>query len=241
MMDYLNLLRGEDLVINDKLKVKHPTLEDIKNYGENLYFGFVSLFCTKPYDLMVELDDSGFDYVDLTNYDVFLMLYQTGDYKECMKIFLGDYDFKLYQDKNQQFFLYDEDKDVGIDNIVYEQISKFIKQMNIISDKTEFNPANKGARKFLIKNERRKRKRQKNKNNTENTSHLTNQISALVWGNTSGYNYNNIWNLYAYQFFDGLRRLQKIKDYNNIMNGVYTGNIDSKNLNQEEIHWLSKN
>jgi len=241
MVDESKLLVGGYLAVNNKLKIIHPTLREIIDFGEDRYFNAINLFTLKPYDLMVQLDDMGIDYIELSNYDLFILLWQSQQYQDGLNWLMNDiFDFKLYKDNvNNMYLLYDENKDVKIDIVTYALISEFIKKINMVSDKTQFNPANKGARKFIIDNERRKQKRnQKKKEQYE--SQLSNLISALVWGNTSGINYNNVLDLYAYQFFNGISRLQKVKEYNNLMNGYYTGTIDLKNTSQEEINWLSK-
>lgn len=240
-MDEAMLLAGGYLVTDNKIKVKHPTIREVVEFGEFDYFNTINLFTLKPYDLMVQLDDMGIDYVDLSNYDLFILLYQSSNNKHGLNWLLDyDYDFKLYKDNSTGLYLlYDKSTNKSIDIVVYSQISDYIKKVNMISNKTTFNPANKRARKFIIDNERRKQKRlQKRLNQTE--SQITNLVSALVWGNTSGINYSNIWDLYIYQFFDGVSRLQKIKEYTNIMQGYYAGTIDLKNINTEEVNWLTK-
>jgi len=236
-MDESKLISGGYLITDNKIKVKHPKIIDIIEYGEYNYFNLVSLFTAKPYDFMVQLDDMGIDYVDMSNFDLFITRWSSDyDYnKDLNWLCDSNYYFQAYQ-YDEKTFLYDKDNDIYIDVFIFEQIAQYLKKINMIPEQTQYNPANKGARKFVIDHERRKQKRQQ-KLNKKQESYLANLISSLVWANTSGINYENILNLYAYQFFNGVSRLQKVKEYHNLMQGYYTGNIDLKN--QDDIHWLS--
>ena len=94
MIEEIKLLRGDSYKINDKLTIKHPTIKEIVEYGEENYFRLINLFCLKPYDLIVQLYDAGVDYADMTNYDLFLLLYIIDFYKEDIKWLIGDYEFE---------------------------------------------------------------------------------------------------------------------------------------------------
>jgi hypothetical protein len=237
MIDDLSLLKGLGFKLNDKITLKHPTLNDIIEFGEENYFRIVHLFCTQPHDAMVFLDDIGVDYEQIDAYDLFIMMFQSYNYSNELKWFMGIDDFLLCQNnQNQMLCLYNKQNDFVLDKLSYHQIADYIRKINFINPQYKFNPANSITKKKIIEQERKKLKRQKNK---EFKSVFKNQVSALVWGNTSGVNYTNVWDLYVYQINDGLMRLNKIKNYDKVMNGYYFGTVDLKQLNKEEIDWLS--
>lgn len=62
-------------------------------------------------------------------------------------------------------------------------------------------------------------------------------ISGLSWRTTGGVNLFNIFDLTIYQFYDGYYRLENIDHYNSILTGIYTGNIDAKNIKMQDINW----
>lgn len=238
MISELLLQDGKSYKINQHLTVKHPTIDDIRSSEKNEtdYNNAVSLLCLKPYDLMVELDDKGIDYYTLSNYDIFLMLHSIPSYKEALKFLVGEYDFRSATNTiNNEQILYDGMNDVVIDRLIYSEMSNFIKKINFISDKTEFNPGNKYTRKIILEEKRRQQNRKKN-NQTE-FSKLASQIRFLVWNNQLGVTYKTVGDLYIYQFYEGIYSLKKTDHYKQIMNGIYSGNVDQKNINFEDIDW----
>lgn len=230
-IDDLFLLSGEDYKINEKLKVRHPTIRDILYIGERKYWEYINLFCLKPYDLMVQLHDLGIDYADVTDYDLFLLLYR--EYKDALKWLIGydEFEMKLNTVNNERV-LYDSENDVLIDRLIYEQISSFIRAINLISDKNEFNPGDETAKKMLIKQKRKELDRIKGKEQSFK-SILGNQVSSVLLHKS------NVFDMPIYELNNMIFRLRKRDNYTNLMFGIYTGNIDTKDIDMEDIDWMS--
>lgn len=244
-MQDMDLQYGKDIYTLNGIKIKHPSLNDIREFGEDLYLKSCSLFTVTPYDYMVELEDSGIDFLDLTNYDLFLEMFKLDESKEFIKFFLGEYNFRLAQNTvNQDIVLYDKEKDVVIDRLIYEEISVFIKRINMIPLNPPYDIENLKSKPFLtnmiLEDMRAKRERQKYKKKINTQSELSNLIRFLIWNNRVGYTYDSIWGLKVYQFYEGIMSLQKTDNYKNIMLGLYTGNIDAKKTNLDESSWISK-
>jgi len=254
----MRLLKGDPFKINDKLSVKHPTLEEITDLdqninrdslteeqltysGEQLYFEIVSLFCARPYDYMVELDDNGINWCDKENYDIFIMVYNQERYSEMLNwLFMGKFFFQHAKNsETEELVLYDPVNDIIIDKLAFDQISSFLKRINFQSDTTEFNPANETARQMVIEEKRKELKRMRNRP-PKNESQLSTLISFLAWNNSSGMGYDDIFQLRLYRFHDGIRRLLKTEHYRNIMFGYYTGNISGKDIKFDVIDWTGK-
>jgi len=248
MLDQLKLLRGDNLYINQYITVKNPTLNEIIEYGEENYFNSIELFCLKPYDLMVQLYDSGIDYRDIDNYEVFLMLFQSALFSndennihiKGLKWFIGDYNFSIYKNNQSNMnVLYDEKKNIIIDKLIYMRISHFIKQINNIPEKNEYNLANMSAIRLMVEDKRREYNRLKNKPKVF-ASLLENIISALIWDSNCSLKINDVWDLHISQIYNGLNRISCNKNYDQIMNAIYTGNIDQKTIDVNTIHWAKK-
>ena len=237
----LNYLRGEDYQLNDTIRIKHPTLQDIINYGEENYLNAINLFCLKPYDLMVELDDMGVDFRKMNDFDLFMQLIQIPMYQEAVKFFIGECNFQVcINPENDEMLLEDIFAEIRIDRYIYGKIAEFIRGINFISDKREFNLENDMALEFVMEEERATRNRRKNMPKKPFESVLANTISFFCWNNLSGYNIENVWNLKVYQFYNGLHRIHKTDNYKNTMLGVYTGNVDSSKIQMDEINWSGK-
>ena len=65
-------------------------------------------------------------------------------------------------------------------------------------------------------------------------------ISSLV--NLSGfkYNYDTVRDIHISQLLDSFYRQNKIIEYQNIMNGLFSGNLDHDKIDIEDISWFSK-
>ena len=248
-MDNLDLLLGKPLVLGS-LTVRHPKISDVIELGESFVFSAINIFTLKPSDLMVELYDSGIDYRNVKPYDVFIMLCgetlsRDGDesisWNEDSQVsrqigwLTGIPDFMLSSD-GENFFLISATTKAKIDIGVYTQIRKYFMDMNNGSEKDEYNPGNDTTMKFLVEQERKKRKREAKRGHK---SFLAPQISSLVWA--SGRSFDDICNLYMYQFFDGLLRINKIKSYDNVCFGYYSGNIETSSFNKikESLNWMT--
>ena len=248
-MDNLDLLLGKPLVLGN-LTVRHPKISDVIELGESFVFSAINIFTLKPSDLMVELYDSGIDYRNVKPYDVFILLcgetLDRGDDGEIrwnrdsqvskqLGWLTGIEDFMLSSD-GENLFLISPSTGAKIDIGVYTQIRKYFMDMNGRSEKEEYNPGNETTMKFLIEQERKKRKREARRGHK---SYLAPQISSLVWA--SGRTFEDVYNLYLYQFFDGILRINKIKSYDNVCFGYYAGNIDSSSFNKvkESLNWMN--
>lgn len=248
-MDNLDLLLGKPLVLGN-LTVRHPKISDVIELGESFVFSAINIFTLKPSDLMVELYDSGIDYRNAKPYDVFIMLCgetlsrdedgsiswnEDSQVSRQIGWLTGAPDFMLSSD-GENFFLVSATTKAKIDIGVYTQIRKYFMDMNNKSEKDEYNPGNDTTMKFLVEQERKKRKREAKRGHK---SFLAPQISSLVWA--SGRSFDDICNLYMYQFFDGLLRINKIKSYDNVCFGYYSGNIETSSFNKikESLNWMT--
>jgi hypothetical protein len=228
--------------------VRHPTVRDILEYGEERYIAATNLFLIKPSDMMVELHDSGLDYTQVSQYEVFCLLCREiigaeienkgSEVQSRLAWLTGIDDFGVYMDKStDDIFLFSPKTGATIDATVYIQIRRYLMQISFLSDKEKYNPGNEETKNAIIEQERARRKRMARR---KFKSALDSQISCLVWGNTSGYKYDDVLDMPIYQFYDGLFRLNKMKVYQNIMNGFYSGNITHKELKKmgDDVDWM---
>jgi hypothetical protein len=125
------------------------------------------------------------------------------------------------------------------DNIItpeiFPDVQSLIKIANKIPDTStqeEFNPANSKAREFIekIKGDRAKKPQKKP------ASNLHSLISGLSW-KSHNISILDIDKLTIYQLYDGYYRMENIDHYNNIMTGIYTGNVDSTKIKIQENTW----
>lgn len=125
-----------------------------------------------------------------------------------------------------------------IDELLYTQMVNFIRAMHNIKPKVEKKVANKVTKELLIQEDRDRIKYAKLKNNTENQSVLLPLVSGLC--NSSGFKYkpNELKDITIYQFMDSVQRIQLIKSADALLKGCYSGMMDTKKLNKNELNWL---
>lgn len=239
-MEEIKLLRGDDLKINEKLTLRHLTINEIidftEEHGEENYFSLVNLFIMRPYDLMDKLDDVGIDYESISEYDLFIMLYKTGEYDENLKLLSGC-DFKVAIDNvAEKLVLYDEEKRVVIDEEAYIKIKQYMLKIHHINLKPQYKAGNETIKKFRIAQKRRQRKAQKNE---PYKSQLFDLVSSIVIGSNGAITFSDVWDLPIYTAFTALMKTLKIQNYSHTMLGVYTGNISLKDVPKDTLDWTS--
>jgi hypothetical protein len=236
-MATLNLLYEHEYVINDKIKVVIPTVGQVLD-NEDEYYSMVTAFTAMPIDLMVQLDDMKIDFEQITDYDLFIILFN-GLRLQNVGLILKDIDFSKFildiDEEKQELFLIDEENDIKIDRSVYLQISAVLRKIHNIK-KNIRKPGNKDARDYMLKRAREKMKRAKNRKTESQTESL---IVALVNAPEFKYDYQSVRDLTIYQFNKSLYQIVNRVDYNNRMVGIYTGNINPKDMSQDDLNWLT--
>ena len=64
-----HLLYERELKVNDDISIVIPTVREVLEQEEE-YYGLVSLIIATPYDMMVQLDDLGIDFREISDYEL---------------------------------------------------------------------------------------------------------------------------------------------------------------------------
>lgn len=236
-IDQLKLYFGEPYIINEHLTILQPKIKDIVDYGERQYYTMVSTLCAIPSDMKSDLYDMGLDYEKIGDFELFTLLTPTLP-QSSTGILLGDADLsKLRPYKNPQndmIVLADRESGLVIDEIIYQKMVNYIRQMNGLKKKVE-HAANEYTKKFLIDEDRRKKKENKNK---EYKSFLFPMISAIKVRNK--YTREYVQNMGIVEFFDDVARAQIINNADAFLSGMYSGMIDVSKIPEKDkiIDWM---
>lgn len=238
--------------------------EHLGLYSENIYYSMINVFLTDPYDYMVFLDDKGIDYETIKPFEVFCLLFN--DYVEkiqslsntyskeqilillkdniyinAFKFFLGVESFFITTDQNENKIIVDNNGHFVMNSDIYDFVTEFIRKVNGIPDSEKIYPEDEWAKQILIEDEREKLKKQakkKEKNEEEtNKNRLGNLISSVTWSCNGGITPFNRNQLHMYDLIDGINRTDKLLGYKNTMVGLYSGCVDKKKINFNELHW----
>ena len=248
-VDDLRIYRGEDYVINDKIKIHIPTLGEICDYGEDEYFGLVYQITATPSDMMWQLDEIGINFTEIDNFTLFSQLtcfksegMEEKDFqlnKNRTNILFGDlnfFDFSLMRDiTNDEPCLYNKQTDNKIDGYTYKVICDCLRKIHFLEEHIEV-PANETTRIVLIEDAKERYMMNKNK---KHSSYLVNLISAMI--NSPGFKYNHaqVWDMKINAFLDSVKRISKIQNANLLLQSGYSGfGINLKEVSDKQLNWL---
>lgn len=223
--------------INDFITIRVPTIKDIIE-NEDDYYGNVALIVATPYDMMVQLDDMKIDFTQINEWDLFLLLFNELRTRDLSLIFdgLNLRDFVTAENKqNGNIILVNPKTGVKIDRAIHDQICRYLRK-TLRLQKNEKRPANEEARKFLIERTRTKLKRRR-KQLVE--SQIEKYIVALVNTSEFPYTYESVLGLTINQFYASLHQIVKKIKYDKLMIGCYAGTVNMKELDQNELNWIS--
>ena len=232
-----SLLNATSVEIVPNLSLRIPTVGEILE-DEDKYYGIVSSLTASPFQYMVQLDDMGIDYTQITDYQLFMMLFPMYAQSDLSLLFgdLNTSDFNVYvnQDDDNQV-IYSPSNNIVIDELVYNDLSDMIRKINLF-EKVKSKPGNESARKYLLEKERKKQKRNAKK---PRFPYLEKMVIALVNTSEFPYNYETCMDLSIYKFNQSLQQIQRKIAFDNTMVGVYAGTVDtSKMTDKDALSWI---
>jgi len=240
-VDELLLYRGEDIVINDKIKLHIPTLDEICKYGEQAYYSMVYNFTSVGADLKWQLDKIGVDYTKINDFELFYTLLSKQYSKEKTFILFGELDWMNFEHgtntANQEALMYDRKNNIIVDEYTYNLIMSYLRNIHNLKRNSQL-PANETTKKILIEDAYDEYLANKT---TEYHSQLLPLISAMT--NSSGfkYNHNNVWALKINVFMDCVKRIAKIQNSRLLLQSGYSGyGIDLKKIDQKQLDWTGE-
>lgn len=244
-MENKSLLNQSSVQITDQLSLRIPTVGEILE-NESAYFSLVSIMTSTPFQYMVQLDDLGIDYTKITDYQMFQIFFPVYA-KQDISIIFGDLDLSdigMYHDNSTDLdVLYSPTSDIKIDEFVYYNMAKVMRQVNCIKYERK-KPKNEHTRKYLLEKERRhlKNLERTRKRKEFEQSEFEKLIIALVNNESFKYNYDSIRNLSIYNFYQSFQQIQHEINFNNVMRGVYAGTIDTSKLQDRSVlSWIKNN
>lgn len=244
-MENRSLLNQSSVQITDQLSLRIPTVGEILE-NESTYFSLVSIMTSTPFQYMVQLDDLGIDYTKITDYQMFRLLFPLYAQQDTSIIF-GNLDLKdiaIYHDNSTDLdVLYSPTSDIKIDELVYFNMAKTMRQVNCIKYERK-KPKGENTKKYLLEKERRhlKNLERMRKHKEFEQSEFEKLIVALVNNEKFKYNYESIKTLSIYNFYQSFQQIQHEINFNNVMRGVYAGTIDTSKLQDRSVlSWVKNN
>lgn len=237
-VDDLKLYIGDDFVINENIRVLQPTIRQIAEFGERDFFSVVHTVTAIPSDMKAQLWDMGLDWMEVEDFELFIMLSQTLT-PDRTKLLFGDVDFsKLRPFKHpyvdDEIILVDKESGVLVDKMIYLKIVSYLRKAFNITPKVE-KAANKMTKKILIEEDRKKIEFNKDK---PFKSFLLPLISSVKV--KQGYTKEYVLNMGYVEFMNDIARLQVINNADHLLSACYAGTIDMKKINKAELNWMKE-
>ena len=236
--DELQLYIGDDYIINDHIRVLQPTIKQIAEFGEKEFFSVVHTVTAIPSDMKSQLWDMGLDWMEVDDFELFVMLSQTLTPNRTSLLF-GDLDFSKLKPYNHphiegEIILANKEAGTLIDKMIYFRIVSYLRKAFNITPKVE-KAANKMTKKILIEEDRKRIEFNKDK---PFKSFLLPLISSVKV--KQGYTKDYVLNMGYVEFMNDVARLQVIHNADHLLSGVYAGTIDMKKINKAELNWMKE-
>lgn len=232
------VLRGDPIVIDEKITLKQPTVNDIMEFGEEKFFGVFWGMCSSAYDRPSFFADLGVDFMLVSDWEYFLSVARSLNKKATSLIF-GDFDFseftiqkRMVEDK-QEYILLRESDGLIFDEAEYQKVIPYVREMTNFHH-TGKKAANKSTAKLLIMDDRRERERNKNK---EYESMLFNIIVSLVNTEEFSYTYKTVYDLTIYQLMKSFVQINGKKNAMALLQGSMSGFMDTSSISSEAFQW----
>ena len=238
-VDELKLYLGSDIKIASGITLYQPTIGEIANYNEAEYFSMAQTLCATPSSMKVALDDMKLDYMQVEDFQLFMMLAQSLSPDKTRPL-LGDLDltkFKPYQRQGSEEVVLangeiDENGNpIIINQIIYDILTTYIRKMHNFKKQVD-KAGNAITRKVLIDEDRKAAQRNKDK---PYKSFLVPLVSSLQ--GRQGYTKDYICNMGLYEFMNQIARTQIIVQADAALGGMYSGFVDTKKMDKTVLDW----
>lgn len=233
-VDELSLYFGDPYVVNKYVTITLPKIGELVKFGERQYYSMVQTITAIPSEMKSQLWDMGLDWTKLTDFQLFMMMAPTLS-KSQTSIIFGDLDFQKLRPfenhENDTVVLRDQETGIVIDELAYGKIHSYLCSAHNLTKKVE-KAANEYTKKFMIEEDRQKIAYQKKQ---PYKSFLKNLISAVKC--RQGYTLDYVRNMGIVEFFDDVSRLQIIVHADALLQGSYSGMVDTKKIPKKEFDW----
>lgn len=236
-IDSAKIMFTDSFRITDKVTVRHSELGDVINLGEEHYFRVLQSLTAIPSDEKYLLHKQGIDWMELSDLEFFSMTVGSLSYEDT-SIFFPNLDFskfKLYVRPDGDKIFADEKNEIIIDFYVHRQMMDCLCSIHKIKKKVE-KAGNAYTKQFLIEEDEERVKRAL-KNPKEFKSTLHPLISAMVNRPGFKYDYQTVMSMRFGQFMDAAARLQLIVATDQLIQGIYAGNVDASKIDKKRMDW----
>lgn len=236
-IDELKMYFSKPFHINDKITIYTPTIGQIIDFGEREYYSMIHSLTCIPSDMKSQLFDMKIDYEEISDFELFIMLSRTLN-ADITRLVLGDLDLSKLSvginPDNNETILIDEETGLVIDRLIYMKMVTYLRKVHNITPKVE-KAKNKTTKKILIQLDRDKIAKAKK---TPYKSQLKYLISAMMRYPGFPYKSYELEKVGLCEFMDYVMGSQIYISATTLLQGSYSGMIDTSKINKKEFNWM---
>lgn len=248
--DRLQMYFGEPYVIDlpsaeGSITVLQPSIGDIVKLGEKRFYSTLNIFITNTTSYRLPLWESGVDWNELTDFQLFIMLYQGAD-NEVTSLLFDNVDFqnfkpyqKTKEDGKIDLILYNEETKTEINEEVYGHFSQYLRTVFNIFPEEKLTSDRIMKEWFITKDKRQKSiDEEKAEKGLLKDNSLQPVISSCV--NHPGFKYSlkQLKDVGVCEFYDSVQRIQVYESATACMKGMYSGFVDGKKINPTDYNFM---
>lgn len=238
--DPAQILFSSSFRITDYISVRHSTLGDVINSGEKRYYHTLQLLTAIPSDEKYLLHKNGIDWMEISDLEFFSMMVKSIP-KEDVAIFLPGIDFsrfEMYKTPDGDCRFSDKDAGITFDFYSHKRMLDCLCAIHRIKKKVE-KAGNAYTKEVLIEDDKERHQLAAAKAELDkgDNSALGSLISALVNRDGFKYDYQTVMDMRYGQFMDAAARLQLIVATDQLVQGIYAGNVDPNKIDKKRLDW----
>ena len=223
------------------ITISIPTMRTFIKLGEKRFLQSINVFTTNTTEYRLVLWDAGIDWNELSDFELFCMLYKQVDPVISKEIFGFDMSgFELCKNDNETIVLYNAELNIEINEDVYQHIAQYLRIVFRINPSEKITK-DKFLKELYIHKDRVEAERRKKKAETEatNTS-IQPLVSACV--NHPGFKYklNEVLDLGIYEFYDSVGRLNVYESTTAVLRGMYSGFVDGSKFKADDFNFMKE-
>lgn len=223
------------------ITVSVPTMRTFIELGEKRFLQTINVFTTNTTEYRVVLWDAGIDWNEISDFDLFCMLYKQIDPEISQLIFKGiDFnDFELYK-RDDKVVLYNDKLNIEINEEVYQHIAQYLRIIFRITPSEKITKDKFLKEMYINKDRAEAENKKKKKDKDEQSGSIQPLISACV--NHPGFKYKlqEVLDLGIYEFYDSVGRLNVYESTTAVLKGMYSGMVDGSKFKSEDFNFMKE-
>lgn len=236
----IQLQAGLNLQLENGFIFRQPTVQDIVLLKDEVYFWFMMAWCKKPHDSIHQLYRLGIDFQKITeeeyldshiseNETAFLqMLIYFSNLEKCGYFYVPSEECKMIHG------ILEDGREIILSFDDMCSIKKYISDIHFFKSITKRKFDDYETMKVIIEYEIEEMEFQYKEGKNIDVSNI---VSSVVSRNQRTWDY--VFGLTVYRLYDELYRAMKIDEVNQLLNGIYSGSIDSSKVDKSNLSWLS--